>query len=92
MMGFENADQTNAIRANSFNIYDEKSHKFDDPRLVVFGGQAYSVENSKYVLNDDELQRYFITAISQHATYELIYTRIIRSSYMIACIMLFPTR
>ena len=72
MMGFENADQTNAIRANSFNIYDEKSHKFDDPKLVVLGGEAYLVENSKYVMNDDELQRYFITAISQHATYERI--------------------
>ena len=93
MMGFENADQTNAIRANSFNIYDEKSHKFDDPKLVVFGGEAYLVENSKYVMNDDELQRYFITAISQHATYErILSTKITRSSYMIACILCFSPR
>ena len=72
MVGFENADQTNAIRANSYNICNEKSHKFDEAKLVVLGGEAYLVEDRRYVMCDDELQRYFITAISQHVNHELI--------------------
>ena len=75
MSSFQNTDQTNAIRANSFNTLSEQSHKFDDPKLVIFEGEAYLVEASDYdklKLSDEELQRYFITAISQHATYEQI--------------------
>jgi len=75
MSSFQNTDQTNAIRANSFNTLSEQSHKFDDPRLVIFEGEAYLVEAidyNKLNLSDEELRRYFITAISQHATYEQI--------------------
>lgn len=75
MSSFENSNQTNAIRANSFNTLSEQSHKFDLPKLVVFAGQAYLVEESEYhnlPVCDDELQRYFINAISQHATYEQV--------------------
>ena len=31
--------------ANSFNTLSEQSHKFDKPKLVIFGGQPYLVEN-----------------------------------------------
>jgi len=75
MSSFQNTYQTNAIRANSFNTLSEQSHKFDNPRLVIFEGEAYLVEASDYAelkLSDRELQRYFITAISQHAVYEQV--------------------
>ena len=73
MMGFENADQ--------YECYPETTVSTSATRKVInlmtlnwlfLGGEAYLVENSEYVMNDDELQRYFITAISQHATYERI--------------------
>ncbi|MDC0476493.1 hypothetical protein OAN83_01700 [Alphaproteobacteria bacterium] len=75
MSGFEKGNQTNAIRANSFNTLNEQSHKFDDPKLVVLDGEPYLVETSDYdtlSMSDEELQRYFIIAISQYATYEQI--------------------
>ena len=75
MSSFQNTCQTNVIRANSFNTLSEQSHKFDDPRLVIFEGDACLVEASDYdelKLSDKELQRYFITAISQHAVCEQV--------------------